>query len=238
MIGDRWGVSDAEISRPYPCDEFMRAPALEAWRGVDVAAPPEAVWPWVAQVRIAPYSYDWIDNRGRRSPRELADLAEPRVGEAFTTTGGRAVGRIVSVEAGKQLTGTIMGAYMSYVLLPADHDGTRLLLKVVMRTSGLTALGLCVGDLIMSRRQLLNLKRLAERHRRGDITRLGPLRSIRLGSQAPCSLASPPSRCGRTGSRCASVMAGAGRRSCCCTATRRRTSCGTWSRQCSLGISP
>ena len=166
MIGDRWGVSDAEISRPYPCDEFMRAPSLQAWRGVGVAAPPEAVWPWVAQVRIAPYSYDWIDNRGRRSPRELADLAEPRVGESFTATGGRAVGRIVSVEAGKQLTGTIMGAYMSYVLLPVDRDSTRLLLKVVMRTSGLTALGLCVGDLIMSRRQLLNLKRLAERHRR------------------------------------------------------------------------
>ncbi len=166
MIGDRWGVSDAEISRPYPCDEFLRAPALQAWRGVDVAVPPEAVWPWVAQVRIAPYSYDWIDNRGRRSPRELAGLAEPRVGEAFTTAGGRAVGRIVSVDTGKQLTGTIMGAYMSYVLLPADRDSTRLLLKVVMRTSGLTALGLCVGDLIMSRRQLLNLKHLAERHGR------------------------------------------------------------------------
>jgi hypothetical protein len=59
-----------------------------------------------------------------------------------------------------------MGAYMSYVLLPVDRDSTRLLLKVVMRTSGLTALGLCVGDLIMSRRQLLNLKRLAERHDR------------------------------------------------------------------------
>ena len=166
MIGDRWGVSDGEMSRAYPCDEFMRAPVLQAWRGVDVAAPAEAVWPWVAQVRIAPYSYDWVDNRGRRSPRELAGLAEPRVGEPFTTAGGRTVGRIVSVETGKQLTGTIMGAYMSYVLVPADRDATRLLLKVVMRTSGLTAFGLCVGDLIMSRRQLLNLKRLAERHGR------------------------------------------------------------------------
>jgi hypothetical protein len=166
VIGDRWGVSDAEISRPYPCDEFMSAPALQAWRGVDVVAPPAAVWPWVGQVRIAPYSYDWIDNRGRRSPRELAGLPEPRVGEPFTTVSGRAVGRIVSVEPGQHLTGTIMGAYMSYVLVPADRDGTRLLLKVVMPTSGLTALGLCVGDLIMSRRQLLNLKRLAERHGR------------------------------------------------------------------------
>jgi len=166
VIADRWGVTDAEVARRYPCDESVTRPVFEAWRGVTVHAAPSSVWPWICQIQLAPYSYDWIDNRGRRSPRELADLAEPRVGEAFTTAGGQAVGRIVSVEAGKQLTGTIMGAYMSYVLLPADHNGTRLLLKVVMRTSGLTALGLCVGDLIMSRRQLLNLKRLAERHGR------------------------------------------------------------------------
>ena len=63
-------------------------------------APAEAVWPWVAQVRLAPYSYDWIDNRGRRSPRKLAGLPEPRVGESFTCVGGRAMGRIVSVETG------------------------------------------------------------------------------------------------------------------------------------------
>ena len=164
MIGDRWGVSDSEVSRPYPCDEFVASPALQAWRGVRVAAPAEAVWPWVAQVRLAPYSYDWIDNRGRRSPRELAGLPEPRVGERFTAVGGRALGRIVSVETGKQLTGTIGGAFMSYVLVAEDHGSTRLLLKVVMRTTRLAAVGLSVGDLIMARRQLLNLKRLAERH--------------------------------------------------------------------------
>jgi hypothetical protein len=63
----------------------------------------------------------------------------------------------------KQLTGTIMGAFMSYVLVPQRDDSTRLLLKVVMRTTRLKAVGLSVGDLIMARRQLLNLKRLAER---------------------------------------------------------------------------
>jgi hypothetical protein len=164
MIGDRWGVSGSETARSYPCDEFVASPALQAWRGVRVAAPAEAVWPWVAQVRLAPYSYDWIDNRGRRSPRELAGLPEPRVGERFTAAGGRALGRIVSVETGKQLTGTIGGAFMSYVLVPEDRRSTRLLLKVVMRTTRLAAVGLSVGDLIMARRQLLNLKRLAERH--------------------------------------------------------------------------
>jgi hypothetical protein len=164
MIGDRWGVTDSEMSRSYPCDDFVVAPALLAWRGVRVDAPAEAVWPWVAQVRLAPYSYDWIDNLGRRSPRQLVGLPEPQVGERFTTAGERKLGRIVSVDPGKQLTATIMGAFMSYVLAPQEHGTTRLLLKVVMRTTRWAAPGLSVGDLIMARRQLLNLKRLAERH--------------------------------------------------------------------------
>jgi hypothetical protein len=47
--------------------------------------------------------------------------------------------------------------------VPADGDVTRLLLKVVMETSRPRARLLTLGDLIMARRQLLNLKRLAER---------------------------------------------------------------------------
>jgi len=164
VIGDRWGVTDSEISDSYPCDDFVVAPVLRLWRGVRVEAPADALWPWVAQVRLAPYTYDWIDNLGRRSPRELAALPEPRVGDRFTTAGGRERGRIVSVEPGRQLTGTIMGAVMSYVLVPLDHDATRLLLKVVARSRRWVAPALSVGDLIMARRQLLNLKRLAERH--------------------------------------------------------------------------
>jgi hypothetical protein len=171
MIGDRWGVTDSEIRRSYPCDDFVVSPALRAWRGVRVEALDAAVWPWVAQVRLAPYAYDWIDNLGRRSPRRLVGLPDPHVGEAFTTAGGRTLGRIVSVDPGKQLTGTIMGAFMSYVLVPEQHNTTRLLLKVVMQTTRWAAPGLSVGDLVMARRQLLNLKQLAERHQhRGAAT--------------------------------------------------------------------
>jgi hypothetical protein len=174
MIGDRWGVSESEIVRSYPCDDFVASPTFQAWRGVRVEAPAAEVWSWVAQVRIAPYSYDFIDNLGRRSPRKLADLPEPRVGDRFTTAGGRAAGRIVSVDPGRQLTGTIMGAFMSYVLVPREPDVTRLLLKVVARTSGWAARGLTVGDLIMARRQLLNFKQLAERHHLQAAARVGP----------------------------------------------------------------
>lgn len=162
MIGDRWGVSDSETALRYPCDGLLHAPTLEVWRGVTVQAPPEALWPWLRQVRLAPYSYDWIDNLGRRSPRELVELPDPVVGDRFTTAGRRELGRIVSVDRYRQLTATILGALMSYLLVPGEHDTTRLLLKVVMSPGRLLAPALSVGDLVMARRQLLNFKALAE----------------------------------------------------------------------------
>ena len=166
VIGDRWGVTDAETARPYPGDELVPAPTLQAWRGVSVAAPAAIVWPWVAQIRLAPYSYDWVDNLGRRSPRELVGLPEPQVGDTFTATGGVLIGRILSVDPGVQLTGSVLGAVMSYVLAPQGADTTRLLLKVVMGGTRALAPLVSVGDLVMARRQLLNLGRLAERHSR------------------------------------------------------------------------
>jgi hypothetical protein len=39
MIGDRWGVSESETLRSYPCDAFVAAPTLQAWRGVQVGPP-------------------------------------------------------------------------------------------------------------------------------------------------------------------------------------------------------
>lgn len=161
MIGDRWGVTEAETRLRYACDDYVRAPTLAAWRGVSVNASPTVVWGRLRQVRLAPYSYDLIDNLGRRSPRERRDLAEPAVGDPFTRALGRDQGRVVAVDPGKQLTATIMGAHMSYVVLPSG-DRTRLLLKVVARTNPVLASALCLGDLVMARRQLLTLKALAE----------------------------------------------------------------------------
>jgi len=165
VIGDRWGVTPAETERRYPCDDLVPEPVLQAWRGVTVQARAEHVWPWVAQIRLAPYSYDWIDNFGRRSPQTLRGPPEPVVGKAFTAAmGGRRFGRIVAVESGKHLTGTIMSAVMSYMLVPVDDSlRTRLLLKVVTAGGRTIAPLLSVGDLIMARRQLLNLAALAER---------------------------------------------------------------------------
>ena len=168
MLADRWGVTDEEVARHYPADEVMPGAGTQVWRGVTVHATPDAVWPWIAQIRLAPYSYDWIDNLCRRSPQEVRGLPDPVPGEAFTTAAGRRMGRIVSSRPGEELTGRLAGVVISYVLVPAGSD-TRLLMKINGRFLPVLAPVLAFGDLVMARRQLLNLKRLAERGTRPPV---------------------------------------------------------------------
>lgn len=162
VIGERWGVTDEEVAARYPCDEVVPAPAIQLWRGVTVDTPPADVWPWLCQLRLAPYSYDWLDNLGRRSPRDLRGLPAPSPGEPFSRIGGAlGVGRVISVVPEEHLTAGIMGAVMSYVLRP-QGGSTRLLLKIVMARSRWYTPVVAVGDWPMARRQLKNLKALAE----------------------------------------------------------------------------
>jgi len=162
MIGDRWGVRDAEVAYRFPCDDLVVSPAIELWRGVTVVAPAERTWPWIRQLRLAPYSYDWLDNGGRRSPATLLDVPEPRPGDPFSRVAGRyEVGEVVSAEPDRHLTARIMGALMSYVLVP-EGATTRLLLKIVVPEQRWYGRALALGDWPMARRQLLNLKDLAE----------------------------------------------------------------------------
>jgi hypothetical protein len=163
VIGDRWGVTDEEVARPFPCDEWARCPTLAAWRGVTVNASAAGLWPWVTQVGLAPYSYDWIDNLGRRSPRTLVGLDDPAVGDHFTRAAGVRIGCILSVDAPHQLTGRIAGTVISYDLEQSSGQAsTRLLMKITSEVARPLAPLLSLGDLVMARRQLLNWKRLAE----------------------------------------------------------------------------
>ena len=161
MLADRWGATGAEVAAHYGCDDVVARPVAAAWRAVTVDAAPDRVWSWVCQIRLAPYSYDWIDNFGRRSPQELRGLPEPSPGEPFTASAGRPLGRVIAVQSGVELTARIMGAVTSYRVTPAG-DATRLVMKIVMPGYRPLAPLLVAGDWVMARRQLLNLKRLAE----------------------------------------------------------------------------
>ncbi len=77
------------------------------------------------------------------------------------------MGRVVSTQPGQHLTASIMGVLMSYVLLP-ESGATRLLLKILMPERRWYSRALALGDWPMARRQLLNLKHLAESEARLD----------------------------------------------------------------------
>lgn len=60
-----WGLSAEEASLPREGDELVKDPRWSWTHAVEVEAPPEAVWPWVAQIgadRAGFYSYQWLEN--------------------------------------------------------------------------------------------------------------------------------------------------------------------------------
>jgi len=168
-----WGVTTAERDRAYPCDALLPGPADRLLRGVDVAAPADVVYRWVCQFRVAPYSYDWIDNLGRRSPRRpLPWCWDLEVGQTFS--------RIFTLESfvvGEHLTvrmapGTGARAFgdlaLTYAVVPVGPERSRLLavIRAPKPTNRLVALRswlLGWGDLLMMRKQLLTFAAFAAR---------------------------------------------------------------------------
>jgi hypothetical protein len=61
----RWGLDEETASRDYPGDELVAEPRWGWTHGVEIDAPPDRVWPWVAQIgadRGGFYSFQWLEN--------------------------------------------------------------------------------------------------------------------------------------------------------------------------------
>lgn len=59
------GLDEATAARPYPGDDLVPAPSWDWTHGIEIDAPVEGVWPWVAQIgadRGGFYSYQWLEN--------------------------------------------------------------------------------------------------------------------------------------------------------------------------------
>lgn len=62
---NRRGATDDEVKRPLPGDRLVADPKLGYTRAITIDAPPEHVWPWLAQFgqgRGGFYSYDGLEN--------------------------------------------------------------------------------------------------------------------------------------------------------------------------------
>ena len=164
-----WRTTAEERQRCFPCDRVVPDHNEAYYRGVTVFAEPATVFRWLCQLRAAPYSYDWIDNFGRRSPRELTrDLENLELGQLFMT-----IFDLVDFEQRVHITlrlrrpGLFPPTAVSYVLNPRGEAGCRLIVKLVVQfRSGLrdrlVRRLIPWLDWVMMRRQLLNLKALAE----------------------------------------------------------------------------
>src|SRR6267378_1831295 len=99
-ISHNWGTEEQERQFAFPCDSIISHPDDELYRGVTINAPAEVIFRWLCQMRVAPYSYDWIDNFGRQSPPELTPGIENLViGQNVMT-----IFDLVDFEIGRHIT--------------------------------------------------------------------------------------------------------------------------------------
>ncbi len=170
-----WGATADECADAYPCDDLGFEHDDTFFRAIDVAAPPALTFRWLCQLRAAPYSYDWLDNFGRRSPPQLIPGLEhlaigQRIMIIFRLV-GFSLGTSLTVESTSGIGNVLMGNVAGSYVVRAIPGGSRLIAKVLVRyPRGPYGRALQFvmphADLIMFRKQLLTLRRYAERDAR------------------------------------------------------------------------
>ena len=164
-----WGTTDDERKASFPCDEVLPSYTEAYFRAVSVLAEPSVVFRWLCQLRVAPYSYDWIDNLGRTSPRQLTPGLE-RLERGQPVMG---IFDLVTFEKGRHLTLRLRNPRVfpplavSYVVSRGPASESRLIVKLVVKRRPGTRDRLVMSlapwlDWVMMRRQLQNLKERAE----------------------------------------------------------------------------
>ena len=157
MCGLNWGATPLEQAAQMPCDAVMSNASVRADRAITIHAPPHVVYAWLCQLRVAPYSYDLLDNFGRRSPRRrdpaLRSLAP---GQRFMT-----LFTLASYVDDEHITLRSKSAAVTYAVR-SEASGSRLRVRVLFAGPRALARLLAVGDVVMMRKQLLTLKALAE----------------------------------------------------------------------------
>ncbi len=192
-----WMATPAERLEPLPGDGWL-AVEDDATHAIGIAAPPEEVWPWLAQMgygRAGWYSHDRLDNWGRRSAEEIhPEWQSVAVGERWPSSpDGRTFFEVLELDPARHL---ILGFHMAtgpmrslpwsepsppvhqratwaFALRGAGEGRSRLLVRG--RGTSRPAWRwlpwkgfFWLAYLVMQRRQLLGIRRRSERAARGE----------------------------------------------------------------------
>ncbi len=166
-----WGASAAEIVRPMPGDPLVHAPLFRSTRAITIAATPERIWPWVAQLGgrgVGWSSYDVIDNRSRESTTRILPASRHTVG-AFVLPGKDANTNFLvrEMDASHRMLWSAGPDGMSWTfeLVPAGAGHTRVVSRLRMRTGWTSPLALAAVDavdFVMMREMLKGIRDRAE----------------------------------------------------------------------------
>lgn len=163
-----WGATTAELDARYASDELLPDAPHRLVRATSTTATPDVMYRWLCQLQVAPYSYDLVDNFGRQSPRALipglTDLVPGQPVMTIFTLASFARDEQLTLwmapdTAARAMFGTLA---ITYAVRPT-HAGSRLV--GVLRCVGDGAIPMSLlawGDLLMMRKQLHTLARLAE----------------------------------------------------------------------------
>lgn len=79
-----WGVDPADAEAMFAGDDLVPDATVVETRGVEIDAPPDAVWPWLVQMgynRAGWYSYDLVDMKGASVKEILPELQNLAIGD-------------------------------------------------------------------------------------------------------------------------------------------------------------
>jgi len=170
-----WGSTAAERQMALPGDNLLQDPARASTLAITIAAPPDIVWQWLAQIgqdRAGFYSYTWLENLLGVNIHNTNEIRQQwqrlAVGDGWRMAppdylwglGKGAVDPVLMSDPGHALVLKMFGAH---ILLPLDAHTTRLVVRgQAMPDDLLSTMMMEPMVFTMERRMLLGLKARAE----------------------------------------------------------------------------
>ncbi len=168
-----WGATAAEAAARLPGDELLERADGVSTRAITIAAPPAAVWPWLAQMGPSPrggaYTYDWVENLLKLDMHSvdhvLPEFQDPQVGD--TIGFGPNTMRLERVEPERVIAWRSEDGNWVWTFVLEERAGeTRLISRNRFRLPTLAArIGMAPmepASLLMERKMLLGIKQRAE----------------------------------------------------------------------------